>query len=99
MRRYEDIRWDSGGENRLDALLGIFPVLGLRDGAVLVVGVASGLLEGGISETAGLRWKSEGEGVFKVHEEFIFIHGLLSVGGNGGKEGGVENRFEMGKEL
>ena len=43
--------------------------------------------------------RAKERGVFKVHEEFIFIHGLLSVGGNGGKEGGVENRFEMGKEL
>ena len=59
---------------RLRALLGTFPVVGLGDGAVLVVGVGSGLGDGGISVTVGLRWESGKEGGLEPHEELsIFV--------------------------
>ena len=71
-----------------------FPGFGLGDGAVLVVGVDSGLGDGENSITASLRSLSVWEDGFEKNEELIFVHGFISVGSNGG-----ENRFKKLSEL
>merc|ERR1711939_554657 len=48
----------------------------------------SGLGNGGISITSGLRGESGGEGGLEVNEEFIFVHGVVLVGRHGGEEKG-----------
>ena len=81
-------------QNKLEAFLGAFPFVG--DGAVLVVAMDSGLGDGVISVTSGLRWKSGGEGGLEVDEEVIFFHGLVFFNNtNGGNSGVGENRFEI----
>jgi len=47
-----------------------------------------GLGDGGVSVTAGLGGEGGGEGGLEVHKELIFVHGLVSVGGDGGEQGG-----------
>ena len=42
--------------------------------------------------------KERRRGGFKVHEELIFVHPLVSVSRDGSK-GATANRFKMGKEL
>ena len=49
MRQRRDTRLESGGKDGLEALLDTFPVVGLRVGAVLIVGVASSLGDGSIN--------------------------------------------------
>ncbi len=54
------ISGESGGKNRLEALLGAFTVLGVGDEVVLVIWVASGLGDGDISVTSGSRHLKRG---------------------------------------
>ena len=53
----------------------------------------SGLGNGGIGITTGLGGESGGEGGLEVDEEVIFVHGVLSVGSNGGEEGSGERHL------
>ena len=50
----------------------------------------SGLGNGGIGITSGLAGESGGEGGLEVDKEIILVHGLVSVGSNGGDESGGE---------
>ncbi len=90
----EDISWEIGAEDGIELLLNAFPGVGLGDGAVLVVGVDSGLGDGGNSITEGLRSLAVWEDGFERNEELIFVHGFISVGSNGG-----ENRLKKLSEL
>merc|ERR1719321_1582739 len=49
-----------------------------------------GLGKGGIGITSGLAGESGGEGGLEVDKEVILVHVLVSVGSNGGNEGGGE---------
>ena len=81
-------------------MLGAFPVVGLRDGAVLVVGVGCCLGSASISIATRFRGLSRIEGGIKVKEEFFFFHGFVHVGvGSSDRSGGGKNHFETGKEL
>ena len=46
-----------------------------------------GLGNGGISITSGLGGESGGEGGLEVDEEFVFVHGVVLVGRDGGDKG------------
>jgi len=59
----------------------------------------SGLGNGGIGITSGLAGESGGEGGLEVDEEVIFVHVLVSVGSNGGDEGGGEFHLKSLKFL
>merc|ERR1711918_5490 len=50
----------------------------------------SGLGNGGIGITSGLGGESGGEGGLEVDEEVVLVHGLVSVGSDGGDECGGE---------
>jgi len=50
----------------------------------------SGLGNGGIGITSGLRSLGGGEVGGELSEEFVFVHGLEVNGGNGGDKGGGE---------
>ena len=81
-------------------MLSAFPVLGLRDGAVLVIGVSCCHVNTSISITTRFRGKSRIELRIKVKEEFIFVHGFLHVGvGSSDRSGCGKYRFETGKEF
>ena len=47
----------------------------------------SGLGNGGISITSGFAGESGGEGGLEVDEEFVFVHGVVLVGRDGGDKG------------
>merc|ERR1719197_2436364 len=51
---------------------------------------SGGLGNGGIGITSGLAGESGGEGGLEVDKEVILVHVLVSVGSNGGDEGGGE---------
>merc|ERR1719224_421962 len=57
----------------------------------------SSLGNGGIGITSGLAGESGGEGGLEVDKEVVFVHVLVSVGSNGGDEGGGE--FHLEKSL
>ena len=81
-------------------MLGAFTIDGIKDGAVLVVRMASGLDDGGISVTAGLRLLSRVVSRFEVHWEFVFVHGLVFVSSYGGRHSNFsENGYETGSGL
>ena len=65
-------------------IAGRLSIIGLGDGADLVVGIDSGLGDDGISITSSFGHLGRWEGSFKVHEELIFVNGLVSVGGDDG---------------
>merc|ERR1719281_613482 len=46
----------------------------------------SGLGNGGIRVTSGLGGESGGKGGLEVDKEVIFVHGVVSVGSNGGED-------------
>ena len=50
----------------------------------------SGLGNGGIGSTSGLGGERGGEGRLEVDEEVVLVHGLVSVGSDGGDESGGE---------
>merc|ERR1712164_14887 len=50
----------------------------------------SGLGNGGIGITSGLGGESGGEGGLEVDEEVVLVHGLVSVGSDGGDKCGGE---------
>merc|ERR1719409_360013 len=50
----------------------------------------SGLGNGGIGITSGLGGESGGEGGLEVDEEVVLVHGLVSVGCDGGNKSGGE---------
>ena len=53
-----------------------------------------GLGNGGISITSGLTGEGGGEGGLEVDEEFIFVHGVILVGGNSDDNKGGEFHFD-----
>ena len=55
------------------------PAIGVGNRAVLVVGVGSGLGDGGISVALGLMCDSGGGGVLEAHKELIFVDGHILV--------------------
>ena len=55
----------------------------------------SGLGNSGVTVTSGLGGEGGGEGGGKVDEEFIFVHVVVLVGGDGSDEG--ESEFHFGK--
>ena len=81
------LKWENGGEDRHETLLGAFTVVGLGDGAVLVVGVGSGLGEG-ISIILSFNLLGLRELWLKRNKELILIHGLVFVSSNGGDRRG-----------
>ena len=59
----------------------------------------SGLGNSGVTVTSGLGGESGGEGGLEVDEEFVFVHGVVLVGRDGGDGGKGEEFHGKGKVL